>query len=180
VKVRNEDVSGQGELLLSKFVLQLLPQNAKTGATIKNVQLFADAHLDAGGIASIAHVFRLRGRRGTRTPQNLTRIGSSPSEGLLNFVSSNVRRHPSIHSLVPRFAGNRIFKRAWKEPRSCHLGLMFLVPLKSFVGDRLGMFFSRSRLFLHRIGSLPLLVTAVMKLLSADCFLHSYSLTQIG
>src|SRR5216683_192908 len=65
VKVRNEDVSGQGELLLSKFVLQLLPQNAKAGATIKNVKLFADAHLDAGGIAAIAHVFRLRGRRGT-------------------------------------------------------------------------------------------------------------------
>src|SRR6202165_6057550 len=42
-----------------------------------------------------------------RTPQNLTRIGSSPSEGLLNFVSSNVRRHPSIHSMVPGFAGNR-------------------------------------------------------------------------
>src|ERR1700736_1269336 len=36
-----------------------------------------------------------------RTPQNLTRIGSRPAEGLPNFVSSNVRRHPSIHSLVP-------------------------------------------------------------------------------
>src|SRR6267378_1347868 len=40
-----------------------------------------------------------------RTPQNLTRIGSSPSEGLLNFVSSNLRRHPSIHSLVPGLLG---------------------------------------------------------------------------
>src|ERR1700681_200040 len=50
-----------------------------------------------------------------RTPQNLTRIGSSSAEGLLNFVSSNVRRHPSIHSLVPGLPGNRIPS----EPGKC-------------------------------------------------------------
>jgi hypothetical protein len=42
------------------------------------------------------------------------------------------------------------------------------------------MFFSRDRLFLHGIGSLPLLVTAVMKLLVGGLLLHSYSLTQIA
>jgi hypothetical protein len=60
------------------------------------------------------------------------------------------------------------------------LGLMFLGAAQFFRRDRLGLFFSRDRLFLHRIGSLPLLVTAVMKLLVGGLLLHSYSLTQIA
>jgi len=57
---------------------------------------------------------------------------------------------------------------------------MFLASAQVFCRDRLGMFFSRDRLFLRRIGSLPLLVTAVMKLLVGGLLLHSYSLTQIA
>jgi hypothetical protein len=57
---------------------------------------------------------------------------------------------------------------------------MFLGSAQVSCRDRLGMFFSRGRLFLHRIGSLPLLVTAVMKLLVGGLLLHSYSLTQIA
>ncbi|PYX58107.1 MAG: hypothetical protein DMG76_10090 [Acidobacteria bacterium] len=60
------------------------------------------------------------------------------------------------------------------------LGLGFLGSAQVFCRDRLGLFFSRDRLFLHRIGSLPLLVTAVMKLLVGGLFLHRYSLTQIA
>ena len=57
---------------------------------------------------------------------------------------------------------------------------MFLGAAQFFCRDRLGLLFSRDRLFLHRIGSLPLLVTAVMKLLVGGLLLHSYSLTQIA
>jgi hypothetical protein len=49
-----------------------------------------------------------------------------------------------------------------------------------FCRDWLGIFFSRQRFFLYRIGSLSLLVTAVMKLLVGGLLLHSYSLTQIA
>jgi hypothetical protein len=57
---------------------------------------------------------------------------------------------------------------------------MFLASAQVFCHDRLGMLFSRERLFLHRIGSLPLLVTAIMKLLVGGWLLHGYSLTQIA
>jgi hypothetical protein len=57
---------------------------------------------------------------------------------------------------------------------------MLLGSAQVFCRDRLGMSFSRDRFFLHRIGSLPLLVTAVMKLLVGGWLLHSYSLTQIA
>jgi hypothetical protein len=57
---------------------------------------------------------------------------------------------------------------------------MFLASAQVFCRDRLGMLFSRERLFLHRMGSLPLLVTAIMKLLVGGWLLHSYSLTQIA
>jgi hypothetical protein len=57
---------------------------------------------------------------------------------------------------------------------------MFLGSAQVFCRDRRGLFFSRNRLFLYRIGSLPLLVTAVMKLLVGGLLLHGYSLTQIA
>jgi hypothetical protein len=57
---------------------------------------------------------------------------------------------------------------------------MFLGSAQVFCRDRLSLFFSRYRLFLYRIGSLPLLVTAVMRLLVGGLLLHGYSLTQIA
>src|ERR1700730_2433730 len=56
-----------------------------------------------------------------RTPQNLTRIGSSPAERLPNFVSSNVRRHPSIHSLVPGLLGTG-YQASLESARSPAIG----------------------------------------------------------
>jgi hypothetical protein len=74
--------------------------------------------------------------------------------------------------------------RAWEgatvlRGRPARLGLLFLGSARVFCRTRLGIFFSKNRLFLHRIGSLPLLVTAVVKLLIGGLLLHSYSLTQI-
>src|SRR5580704_13044571 len=63
MKVGDEDVGGKR--FLAEFTLQLLAQDADSGAAIEDVDAFADAYLDAGGVASIAHVLGLRGRRGT-------------------------------------------------------------------------------------------------------------------
>ena len=54
-----------GEGLFAEFTLQLLAQHAESGTAIEDVDAVAEAHFDAGGIASIAHVLGLWGRRRT-------------------------------------------------------------------------------------------------------------------
>src|SRR5262249_25901126 len=58
MKVREENV--RVERLAVGFLLQLLAQIAKPGATVKDVDVPIDAHFHAGSIAAITQVFRLR------------------------------------------------------------------------------------------------------------------------
>src|SRR5580700_5089039 len=69
MKVRNKDVSRKR--LFPKFTLQLLAQNAESCAAIEDVDAVAETHLDAGGVASIAHVLGLWGGRGTANAPEL-------------------------------------------------------------------------------------------------------------
>src|SRR5271166_3336891 len=62
VEVRNEDMSGNR--LAVELAAEGLSQNAETGAAVEDVDLVSQAYFDAGGIPSIAHVFRLRRRGG--------------------------------------------------------------------------------------------------------------------
>src|SRR3984957_7769374 len=63
MKVRNEDVGGDWPD--AEFFLHLSAENAESGAAVEDVDAVAEAHFDAGGIASIAHVLGLWGRRRT-------------------------------------------------------------------------------------------------------------------
>src|SRR5215469_1381210 len=53
----DKDVSGDG--LAIEFPEQVMPQRAEAGATVEDENAVAQTHLDAGGIASVAQVFRL-------------------------------------------------------------------------------------------------------------------------
>ena len=46
-----------------ELAMELLAQGAEAGAAVEDVEMVADAHFDAGGVASIAHVFGLGSRR---------------------------------------------------------------------------------------------------------------------
>ena len=63
VEVRNENV--RGKRAFAEFTLQLLAEDAESGTAIEDVDLIAQANLNAGSIASIAHVLGLWGWRGT-------------------------------------------------------------------------------------------------------------------
>src|ERR1700693_1988394 len=63
MKVRDEDVGGNWPV--AEFSLQLLAEHAESGAAVEDVDAVAEAHFDAGGVASIAHVLGLWGRRRT-------------------------------------------------------------------------------------------------------------------
>ena len=54
-----------GKWPVAEFTLQLLAEHAESGAAIEDVDLVAEAHFDAGGVASVAHVLGLWGRRRT-------------------------------------------------------------------------------------------------------------------
>jgi hypothetical protein len=43
-------------------ITQPLAQVAEAGAAIEDVKAIADPHLDAGGVTSVTHIFRLRSR----------------------------------------------------------------------------------------------------------------------
>src|SRR5207247_2974658 len=58
VKVRKKDVRVKRTVI--KLVDQLFPQNAEAGAAVEDVEVAADAHLDAGCVPAIAKIFRLR------------------------------------------------------------------------------------------------------------------------
>src|SRR5579871_5545450 len=100
VEVRNEDVREQR--LVLEFALELVPEDPEPGAAIEDVEVVAEAHFDAGGVASVAQVLGLgRGRRPAHS-QNLTRmLPRSPDFGL-KIESSDAATAPSIVSLVPR------------------------------------------------------------------------------
>ncbi len=51
--------------LLAEFALKLLAEHAESGAAVEDVDAVAEAHFDAGGITSIAHVLGLWGGRRT-------------------------------------------------------------------------------------------------------------------
>jgi len=64
VKVREKNMCVDGMLCASVvcflrvlFLRELLAQVAESGAAVKDVDVPVDAHLNAGGIAAIAHVF---------------------------------------------------------------------------------------------------------------------------
>ena len=69
MKMRNEDVSL--DRLVLKFPAQLLAQLAKARAAIKDVDRVSEANFDAGGVAAVAEIARLRRRRGaTHAPES--------------------------------------------------------------------------------------------------------------
>ncbi len=57
VEVRHEDV--RRERLVAELALQLLAEDAEAGAAVEDVDAVAEADFDAGGVASVAHVFGL-------------------------------------------------------------------------------------------------------------------------
>ena len=57
MEVGDENVSTN--VAAVEFGAQLLSQGTEAGATVEDVQVVADAYLDAGGITSIAQVFRV-------------------------------------------------------------------------------------------------------------------------
>jgi len=63
MKVGNEDVGGKRPV--AEFTLQLLAEHAESGAAIEDINAVAEAHFDAGGVASITHVLGLWRWRGT-------------------------------------------------------------------------------------------------------------------
>src|SRR3984957_5355160 len=63
MKVGDKDVCGKRAV--SEFALQLLAQDAESCAAIEYVDTVTEAHFDAGGIASIAHVLGFWRWRGT-------------------------------------------------------------------------------------------------------------------
>src|SRR5580700_11135119 len=101
MKVRNKDVSRKR--LFPKFTLQLLAQNAESCAAIEDVDAVAETHLDAGGVASIAHVLGLWGGRGTANAPELDphRLpGRARADSDLSLVSCDDGPRPSIAALV--------------------------------------------------------------------------------
>ena len=63
VKVGDENVGANW--FAFGFALKLLPEGAKSGAAIEDVEVLARANFDAGGVAAVAQVFGLRSRRGS-------------------------------------------------------------------------------------------------------------------
>src|ERR1700683_1688046 len=63
MKVRDEDVGGKW--LVAEFSLQLLAEHAESGAAVEDVDAVAEGDFCAGGVAFIAHVLVLWGRRRT-------------------------------------------------------------------------------------------------------------------
>ncbi len=63
MKVRDEDVGGKGAV--AEFALQLLSEDAESGAAVKDVDAVTESHFNAGGVAPIAHILGLWSWRGT-------------------------------------------------------------------------------------------------------------------
>ncbi len=101
MKVRNENVGGKW--LLAEFALQLLSEHAESGTAIENINAVAEAHFDAGGISSIAHVLGLWGRRRTAYAPELNPHRLVTARGpkcLVSSVSCEKETRPSIAGLV--------------------------------------------------------------------------------
>src|SRR5580700_2605905 len=128
MKVRNKDVSRKR--LFPKFTLQLLAQNAESCAAIEDVDAVAETHLDAGGVASIAHVLGLWGGRGTANAPELdphrlpgrTRAVSRLILGILRRCAASVNcRVGSQRTISRSFPGKyestlaRPLGRLWDE-----------------------------------------------------------------
>lgn len=68
VKMRDENMSVDGAG--TEFMAQAHAEGAETSSAIENVKIVAEADFDAGGVASIPHVFGVRSGRGTtHTPK---------------------------------------------------------------------------------------------------------------
>src|SRR6266446_3177974 len=102
MKVLNKDVRRKGPV--AEFTLQLLAEHAESGAAIEDVDAVAEAHLHAGGVASIAHVLGLRGWRGTAHAPELNphRLVTAPGPGCLVCSLEYLPRKACIRQL-PRW-----------------------------------------------------------------------------
>src|SRR5258706_16281261 len=104
MKVGYEDMSRKR--LLAEFALKLLSEHAESGAALEDVDAVAEAHFDAGGIASIAHVLGLWGWRGTAYAPELNphRLVTARVPGCLvsSLTSSDSGKHSSIPEVVHR------------------------------------------------------------------------------
>src|ERR1700693_5664139 len=88
MKVRDEDVGGDWPV--AEFFLQLLAEHAESSAAVEDIDAVAEAHFDAGGVASIAHVLGLWGWRGTAHAPELDPHRLATARGPDCLVSSLV------------------------------------------------------------------------------------------
>ena len=93
-----------GKRAVAEFALQLLTQDAESCAAIEYVDTVTEAHFDAGGIASIAHVLGLWRWRGTAHAPELDPHRLVTARELLpwtlSLVSSDDGPRESIAGLV--------------------------------------------------------------------------------
>src|SRR5580692_2665804 len=85
--------------LAIELVAHGLSKDAKAGAAVEDIKAVSNAHLDAGSITSIAHIFRLGSRRGSANSPELNTHTSS-CDCWAKLPSSAVPPNPSIHSVV--------------------------------------------------------------------------------
>ena len=76
-----------GKGTVAELILQLLAEHAESGAAIEDVDAVAEAHFDAGGVASITHILGLWGRRRTANAPELNphRLETAPGPSCLAF-----------------------------------------------------------------------------------------------
>src|SRR5579872_5176117 len=108
VEVGNKDM--RLGFFVAKLCAQALAQRAQAGTTVENQKGIADAHLDAGGVATITHVFCLGGRSRAADSPEFDVHAPPDRSGVLSIFR---RRLSSVNDLsVTRRellpAGNRV------------------------------------------------------------------------
>ncbi len=88
----------------AEFSLQLLPEDAKSGTAIEDVDTLSGTDFDAGGVPSVAHILGLwAGRRTAYAPElDPHRLGlhRGPTAAV-SLVSSDDNEPTSIAGMVP-------------------------------------------------------------------------------
>src|ERR1700691_3711045 len=93
-------MGGKGPV--ADLILQLLAEHAESGAAVEDVDAVAEAHFDAGGIASITHILGFLGlRRTAHTPElDPHRLVTAPGPDCLVFLGIFRRWAASVNCRV--------------------------------------------------------------------------------